>query len=431
MIPVTTFAAFEEVIRSGTMHRTTKSTKMNDVSSRSHCILTLTVHQTHVLTKFTKESKINLVDLAGNERGQKSGHLTKELRDEAIAINLSLTALNNCIRALTRSTSNSAGKSSKQSANKCYVPYRDSMLTWILQDSLGGNAKTILLSTISPSPDNTHETLCTLRYAAIAKEMPNGLKATCDDQALRQEADTMRKMEIVAKKHGMACYHLPEAHLELMHEFYTKRGEVAFKVGELLSSTWHIQSKIWDDRVGQWIQSEVNRKRIDGWIREWQVMSTSSGVGDWQEPRYLKVLPNDTINCRICYSCENVENSWIQQLQLTIDTQRPVVNISQVCGSIERNQDMLISLTAPSQEGLYMIWWKSDLQYSLADAERNYPNNYDNCDTWYNGFIAWLRVDPHIQTSSDTASAVAKFLPDDYQPVDNGYQQYDDDDDYY
>lgn len=422
MIPVTTFAAFEEVIKAGSSHRTTKSTKMNDVSSRSHCVLTLTIRQTHVLTKLVRESKINLVDLAGNERGNKSGHLSKELRDEAIAINLSLTALNSCFRALTR-VNPKAGTKDSNNAGTCYVPYRDSPLTWILQDSLGGNAKTILLSTISPAPDNTHETLCTLRYAALAKEMPNGVKAAIDDKALRQEAEMMRKVEIKAKRRGMELYGLPEAHLELMHEFYSKHGEVSFKVGELISTTWQIQCKVWDDNVQGLANSEKNNTRIAGWVREWEVLSTSSPCCDLTEPRYVKVLPNETIQCRMKYSCENVENGWIQQMQLTVDIAKPVVSVTQLCGSIERNRQFLFSLTAPAKEGLYMIWWKGDLQYSLADAENNYPANYDNCDSWYGGFIGWLRVDPHLKPKAATTedgsmqgSPVAKFLPEDYVP---------------
>ncbi len=99
-------------------------------------------------------------------------------------------------------------------------------------------------------------------------------------------------------------------------------------------------------------------------------------------------------------------------------------------------------LTAPTKEGLYMIWWKSDLQYSLSDAEKNYPTNYDNCDSWYNGFIAWLRVDPHLKPkgtiSADgvVGSPVAKFLPEGYVPPEPernmwGYGNYDEDDEYY
>ena len=153
---------------------------MNETSSRSHCILTLSVTQQNHETGESLASKINLVDLAGSERGAKSGHLSKELLREVIAINSSLSALNDCIRALC----NPAVR---------HVPYRQSKLTWLLQDSLGGHAKTVLITTLSPAACNFQETISTLWYAAMAKQMPNDLKKGQDSAALLSEAESMRK----------------------------------------------------------------------------------------------------------------------------------------------------------------------------------------------------------------------------------------------
>lgn len=108
-------------------------------------------------------AKISLVDLAGSERAQKSGAAGKRL-EEGGNINKSLCTLGMVISALAE----------RQSASKrSFVPYRDSVLTWLLKDNLGGNSKTIMIATVSPAADNAEETLSTLRYADRAKRIVN------------------------------------------------------------------------------------------------------------------------------------------------------------------------------------------------------------------------------------------------------------------
>lgn len=130
---------------------------MNQHSSRSHSLLFLTVRQKRLDTFVTKRSVLTLVDLAGSEKVGKSQ--ASGIRfDEAKKINLSLTTLGMCIYALTESSST-------------HVPYRDSKLTRILQESLGGNSRTSLLVACSPSSWNRDETISTLRFALRAKKM--------------------------------------------------------------------------------------------------------------------------------------------------------------------------------------------------------------------------------------------------------------------
>jgi myosin heavy subunit len=153
----------ENAMKIGRKNRAVGSTLMNQVSSRSHSILTIVV-ETSEKSPIDGEShirvgKLNLVDLAGSERAAKTGATGDQLR-EGIEINLSLSALGNVISALV---------SSKAS----HVPYRTSKLTRILQDSLGGNTKTVMVANISPAEDNKEETLSTLRYATRAKEIKN------------------------------------------------------------------------------------------------------------------------------------------------------------------------------------------------------------------------------------------------------------------
>lgn len=157
----------EQLLAIGTRNRMVGATLMNAGSSRSHSIFTINLEQITTSNGNTaddeistiKQGKLNLVDLAGSERQSKTGATGDRLK-EATKINLSLSALGNVISALVD------GKSK-------HIPYRDSKLTRLLQDSLGGNTKTLMIACISPADYNYDETLSTLRYASRAKYISN------------------------------------------------------------------------------------------------------------------------------------------------------------------------------------------------------------------------------------------------------------------
>merc|ERR1711879_1037865 len=136
----------------GNKTRTVAATNMNSESSRSHGIFNLILTEKSHLGE--KVSKLSLVDLAGSERA-KSTQATGNRLKEGANINKSLTCLGKVISSL-------ADDSPK---NKKHIPYRDSILTWILKENLGGNSKTAMIATISPPMINFDETLSTLRYA--------------------------------------------------------------------------------------------------------------------------------------------------------------------------------------------------------------------------------------------------------------------------
>lgn len=148
-----------EIMKMGNDNRAIGVTDMNKQSSRSHSIFVLTIHQYNNQDFSSKTGKLFLVDLAGSEKVAKSGAKGQTL-DEAKTINKSLTTLGIVINALTD------GKST-------HVPYRDSKLTRVLQDSLGGNSKTCLIITCSPSIYNEAETISTLRFGKRAKQIKN------------------------------------------------------------------------------------------------------------------------------------------------------------------------------------------------------------------------------------------------------------------
>ena len=143
----------------GSANRAQAATNMNEHSSRSHSIFILTINQTNKKEGFSKVGKLYLVDLAGSEKISKTG-ATGHTLEEAKIINKSLTTLGRVINNLTD------GKSS-------HVPYRESKLTRVLQESLGGNSKTCLIITCSPSIYNESETLSTLRFGERAKKIKN------------------------------------------------------------------------------------------------------------------------------------------------------------------------------------------------------------------------------------------------------------------
>jgi hypothetical protein len=157
-----------ELIHSGNAERRTAATKMNDRSSRSHAILCVSVAQFRRQddgSSATVSSKLNLVDLAGSERPAQSGDEKGVSFKETAQINLSLTTLGRVIDAL-------ADSSAGQKAAAC-PPYRESLLTWLLKDSLGGNSKTVMIATLSPAATYYDEMLSTLRYACRARQIVN------------------------------------------------------------------------------------------------------------------------------------------------------------------------------------------------------------------------------------------------------------------
>ncbi|XP_069029455.1 kinesin-like protein KIF28P [Embiotoca jacksoni] len=162
-VPCETATQVEQLMEQGTRTRTTAATHMNANSSRSHMLIILQLKQIFSKESITKQSNINLVDLAGSERQRSSGSEADRLK-EGTAINLSLTTLGNVISALADVA---LGR------KVVHIPYRDSVLTKLLQSALGGNSRTVMIATLSPADICYEESLSTLRYAERAKRIQN------------------------------------------------------------------------------------------------------------------------------------------------------------------------------------------------------------------------------------------------------------------
>uniref|UniRef100_A0A672JZ56 Kinesin family member 16B n=1 Tax=Sinocyclocheilus grahami TaxID=75366 RepID=A0A672JZ56_SINGR len=224
---VQNYSDVEELIEAGNINRTTASTGMNNASSRSHAIFTINFTQAKFDAVMPSEtvSKIHLVDLAGSERADATGATGVRLK-EGGNINKSLVTLGNVISALADLSQE--GGNSHLKKKQVFVPYRDSVLTWLLKDSLGGNSKTIMIATISPADVNYGETLSTLRYANRAKNIIN--KPTINEDSnvrlIRElRAEIARLKALLAQGNQIALLDSPTA-LSMEEELHHNEARV-------------------------------------------------------------------------------------------------------------------------------------------------------------------------------------------------------------
>jgi kinesin family member 1 len=218
---VKNYADIDRLIDEGNKARTVASTNMNETSSRSHAVFTLIFAQKRYdpQTDLNTErvSKISLVDLAGSERANSTGAQGTRLKEGA-NINKSLTTLGKVISALAEISaissslpSTTPGALSKKPSSVAlkkktdmFIPYRDSVLTWLLKENLGGNSKTAMLAAISPADVNYEETLSTLRYADRAKQIV--CKAVVNEDAngrlIRELKEEILRLREILKREG-------------------------------------------------------------------------------------------------------------------------------------------------------------------------------------------------------------------------------------
>ncbi|XP_070536744.1 kinesin-like protein KIF28 isoform X2 [Ptychodera flava] len=190
-IPVNSYKEIENRMDEGTRNRTVAATNMNATSSRAHTIVGITFTQkfkNDAGAETAKSAIVNLVDLAGSERAESTGATGDRLKEGA-AINQSLSSLGNCIAALA----------DKAQGKNVRVPFRDSVLTKLLKNALGGNSKTIMIAALSPADINYDETLSTLRYADRAKQIKTQAVVNEDPtekliRELQEENEKLKKL---------------------------------------------------------------------------------------------------------------------------------------------------------------------------------------------------------------------------------------------
>ncbi|XP_022096097.1 kinesin-like protein KIF28P isoform X3 [Acanthaster planci] len=258
-VAVGSYREIENRIEEGTSNRTVAATQMNATSSRAHTVVTIQFDQiskNDVGQETKKTSVINLVDLAGSERADSTGATGDRLKEGA-NINKSLSSLGNVISALADL---SMGK------KKVLVPYRDSVLTKLLQNALGGNSKTIMIAALSPADINHDETLSTLRYADRAKKIKN--KAVVNEnpveKLIRELREENERLKNAMSGGGIVA---PEGGVNMTPEEKEKmRQEMMEEIrAQLMANQEAMEDFDWDKKHEQQMQEEdqaVDQKAI-------------------------------------------------------------------------------------------------------------------------------------------------------------------------
>ncbi|CAD8199987.1 unnamed protein product [Paramecium pentaurelia] len=310
---VRTTQEMDKYMQLGTQNRSVGATAMNKESSRSHCIFTVYIECSITDSKGNERitaGKLNLVDLAGSERQSKT-QATGDRLKEATKINLSLSALGNVISALVD------GKTQ-------HIPYRDSKLTRLLQDSLGGNTKTIMITAISPSDFNYDETMSSLRYASRAKMIKNQPKVNEDpkDALLKEQAEEIKKLKellsrqaagqpisfeafqqfskpennnnaeflrlkeendrLISEKQGLPLVEHSEEKLKELHEFKEKNNQLQ---QEKEKFEQEMKEKEWQAE-----QERQARQRLEQLLKEKEQMMVQGGKGTEDDKKKYKKL---------------------------------------------------------------------------------------------------------------------------------------------
>ncbi|CAK9816643.1 Kinesin-like protein KIF13A [Anthophora plagiata] len=274
-LAVTSFQDIDNLMAEGNKSRTVAATNMNSESSRSHAVFSVILTQTLTASKIgvsgEKVSRMSLVDLAGSERAAKTGAVGDRLK-EGSNINKSLTTLGLVISKLADQNSGSNKNKDK------FVPYRDSVLTWLLKDNLGGNSKTVMVATISPAADNYEETLSTLRYADRAKRIVNYAVINEDPNAriireLRQEVETLKEM--------------------LLHATGSILGQQRTDITEKLSESERLMkemSQTWEEKLVETERLQHERQHA---LEKMGISVQASGIQVEKNKYYLVNLNDD------------------------------------------------------------------------------------------------------------------------------------------
>lgn len=284
-LAVQSYSDVETLMDEGNKARTVAATNMNETSSRSHSVFTLLLTQRRkdaaTGMEGEKVSRISLVDLAGSERANSTGATGVRLKEGA-QINKSLTTLGKVISALA-SAGSSSGPGKKKKADD-HIPYRDSVLTWLLKDSLGGNSKTAMIAAISPA--DYDETLSTLRYADQAKKIKNKAVVNEDPNAklireLKEELDTLRARMVGSQAEDTYDVTLPPE--KQIVKYQTKSGEIKTVTKAALQEQLEQSEKLMSEVAQTWEEklkkTEVVQKEREQALEELGITIEKNHVG--------------------------------------------------------------------------------------------------------------------------------------------------------
>ncbi|XP_050086472.1 kinesin-like protein KIF21B isoform X2 [Anopheles aquasalis] len=374
-------------LQQGALARTTASTQMNEQSSRSHALFTILIRRQRVLSPEqcdniegdteTLTSKFHFVDLAGSERLKRTG-ATGERAREGISINCGLLALGNVISAL-------GDKTKKVS----HVPYRDSKLTRLLQDSLGGNSQTIMIACVSPSDRDFMETLNTLKYANRARNIKNKVQVNQDQSSriisqLRREIANLQ-LEMLEYKQGKRS---------IDDEGNTAVSDVSLENEILLQDNKRLQQRVkaMQDTIDALTERNASLKAQlrplpyvssssteDGSLtqsskkEDGSNMTSSGGDSPMQEMVAAYILEIEKLNAKLIESqqmCQQLKKAQASQSKLRSnfpfleEETETVINLAK--RELEKEREVLMSRSLPGLENEGSLEQESD---SNSDTE--------------------------------------------------------------
>jgi len=347
-IVVDSASKLQLIIDQGMKNRTVASTQMNADSSRSHSVFIINLHQKDIEDE-TKSifAKINLVDLAGSERVKSTG-ATGSILKEGANINKSLSALGNVINALVE-----ASKGGKNAST--FIPYRNSKLTRVLQESLGGNSITAMLAAMSPAASNFEETLSTLKYAnrakaikvkAIKNEQSNQISKLNDEiRALKEKLNNaaMNNQQNSNNHHSTTDLRVDNNELE------EKNRQRLLELEEAMKSTWEAKSKMSEeyerDRQQMMIDQQNAARQLEAArLRNWILLEQKDDLEITLN--HVKTLFNERM---ILSKAAILIHQWIDSLRDVTSLERLLNEHDTVMhvyrSSLEKDSQLLVKVT--------------------------------------------------------------------------------------
>ena len=360
-------------LEKGTLQRIVASTLMNATSSRSHAIFTINIEQQtiEVQPEVTEGQeymigKFHFVDLAGSERAKRSGASGATLR-EGISINKGLLCLGNVISALT-----------EDGQKRNYVPYRDSKLTRILQDSLGGNAKTFMIACISPAEINFEESLNTLKYASRARNIKNKPVVNRDPQSAVISA---LKQELAVLKNEIKNYQklfCNSENLELKANFEAMKIDF-FEDEELKNSKIKVQKL--EKKLEQAVNElEYNKGKINDSNIQILVIRKERDILKIKLEKYAEILASQGIIVEheeksfrlVDEYCETIE----KLTKISESKEKLITELQSLNESLEKSLARESSLLQKRTEELETL--KREKKLGKSEAEKIFTKNLDD-----------------------------------------------------
>uniref|UniRef100_A0A3B4AHM7 Kinesin-like protein n=1 Tax=Periophthalmus magnuspinnatus TaxID=409849 RepID=A0A3B4AHM7_9GOBI len=356
----------EGILEQGWRNRAVGYTLMNKDSSRSHSIFTihLEICSTGNGHDHLRAGKLNLVDLAGSERQSKTGATGERLR-EATKINLSLSALGNVISALVDGRSK-------------YIPYRDSKLTRLLQDSLGGNTRTLMIACLSPADYNYEETLSTLRYANRAKCIQNKPRINEDpkDALLRQYQEEIKKLKaIVSGQLGTTNNY--EGRLAKLQAEYNAEQESKAKLQEDIAALrLSYESKLSDLELQQLEQAVVGGEQVRNQELRWRHQQRKKFADQRQVQLIQALSENSEESENVLFNVYNSIQEEVHAKSQMLQLKAAKLEIRDLQGEFEvERDDYLATIRRLERDGQLM---QSLLERMVQLVRRDC--NYSNLD---------------------------------------------------